>query len=150
MDWYFSGEYQNTLDEKGRIAFPSKLRSVLGEEEVWITKGIGGDPALVIYPVDEWKKTIEEMQSKLSIYNRDTRKLFRMFIAPAQKLTMDKTGRIAIPQSLREYANLTKDCIFLGMNRIIELWDFETFNGYQKASEDDENIYMVFEKLTGE
>ncbi|MCG8572888.1 MAG: division/cell wall cluster transcriptional repressor MraZ [Spirochaetes bacterium] len=147
MEWFFCGEYFNTLDEKGRIAFPSKLRSVLDGEELWITKGMGGDRSLLLYSPEEWEKTIKEIESHSNIYSANTRRLYRMFIAPAQKVSIDKNGRIAVPQSLREYAGLKKDCVFLGMNRMIELWDADAFTDYQQASEDDSNIFEDLSKM---
>ena len=147
MEWFFCGEYYNTLDDKGRIAFPSRLKTVLEEDEIWITKGMGGDKALVLYPAAEWEKTLKEIEKHSNIYSAKTRRLYRMFIAPAQKITIDKNKRIAIPQSLREYASLKKECVFLGMNKIIELWDVETFNNYQNASEDDKDIFEEFSRL---
>ena len=112
MDWGFCGEFYNTMDEKGRIAFPSKLKNEIQGDELWVTKGIGGDKSLVIYTPDEWKRTLKEFELKLSIYNPETRKFYRTFVAPAQKVAIDKSGRIQIPLSLREYAKLEKDCVF--------------------------------------
>ena len=145
MDEYFSGEYCNTLDEKGRIAFPAKLRSTLIGDLIWITKGMGKDKSLLIYSPKNWDKTVKELKDKLSIYNENTRWLYRRFISPAREVTIDKNGRIAIPQSLREYANLKKDCIFLGMNTVIELWDVETFASEEKKA--DEIGIDIFEEL---
>ncbi len=147
MEWGFCGEFYNTLDEKGRIAFPSRLKGVLTSDEVWITKGLGGDKALVIYSIEEWDRTLKELEANLSIYNSDTRKFYRMFIAPAQKVSIDKNGRVAIPQSLREYASLQKECIFLGMNKIIELWDVSVFNAFNNASDFNTDIFAELEKV---
>lgn len=147
MEWGFCGEYYNTMDDKGRIAFPSKLKSELTADEVWITKGIGGDKALVIYSIEEWNKTLKELETFLSIYNSDTRKFYRMFVAPAQKVSIDKNGRIAIPQSLREYASLEKECVFLGMNKIIELWNADIFNDYNNASDFNSDIFLELDKI---
>lgn len=150
MEWGFCGEYYNTLDDKGRIAFPSKLKSILIEEEVWVTKGMGGEKALLIYTLEEWEKTLKEFEELLSIYNPDTRKFYRMFIAPAQKISIDKNGRMQIPQSLREYAGLEKDCIFLGMNSMIELWDVKNFDEFNNASEFNTNIFLELDKIKRE
>jgi MraZ protein len=145
MDNYFSGEYFNTLDEKGRIAFPARLRSILSGDTIWITKGMDDEKTLVIYTPDLWKKTLEEMQ-QLSVYNRQTRWLYRRFISPAREITIDKNGRVAIPQNLREYAGLQKECVFLGMNTIIELWDVDT---YRQASGDEESqvSFEIFDSI---
>jgi MraZ protein len=148
MENYFSGEYFNTLDEKGRVAFPARLRSVLGGDVIWVTKGMGNDKSLLLYSPEEWKRTIEDLEKKLSIYQADTRWLYRRFISPAREVVIDKNGRIAIPQNLRDFANLKKDCVFLGMNTIIELWDVETLNTEdEKASESGNNIFEELGKL---
>ena len=149
MEEYFSGEYYNTLDEKGRIAFPAKLRSILIGDFVWVTKGMANDKSLLIYSPKNWEKTVIELKDKLSIYNEKTRWLYRRFISPAREVVIDKNGRIAIPQSLREYANLKKDCVFLGMNTVIELWDVETFNSEaEKASEIGIDMFEEVGRLT--
>jgi MraZ protein len=142
---YFSGEYFNTLDEKGRIAFPAKLRSNLAGDIVIITKGMGNDKSLMIYSPKEWQRTVDELNKSLSIYQEKTRWLYRRFISPAREILIDKNGRIAIPQSLREYANLKKECVFLGMNTVIELWDIEIY----KAENDKikEAGFDIFEGL---
>lgn len=146
MSEYFSGEYYNTLDEKGRIAFPARLRSILSGDAIWITKGMGNDKSLLIYSPDKWEKTVNELKEKLSIYNDKTRWLYRKFISPAREIIIDKNGRIAIPQSLREHAGLKKDCVFLGMNTVIELWDVDT---YKIEDENAENVGLeIFEELS--
>ncbi len=149
MKNYFYGEYLNTLDEKGRIAFPSKLREILGGEVIWITKGMDNDKSLMIYSPEEWERMLNDLDGKINIYNRDSRWLYRKFIAPAREIVIDKNGRIAIPHSLREYANLKKDCVFLGMNKVIELWDVDTFNNEDsKASESGINSFEELGKLS--
>lgn len=149
MENYFSGEYYNTLDEKGRIAFPSKLQTNLEENSIWITKGMGNDRSLLIYSSKEWEKTVKDFERRLSIYNNDTRWLYRRFISPAQEISIDKNGRIAIPQSLREYSGLKKDCVFLGMGSVVELWDVEIYKDAElKASESGINIFEELGKLS--
>lgn len=145
MNEYFSGEYFNTLDEKGRIAFPAKLRVNLAGDILIITKGMGNDRSLLIYSPKEWQKTIDELNKKLSIYNEKTRWLYRRFISPAREVIIDKNSRIAIPQSLREYANLKKECVFLGMNTVIELWDIDTYKSENEKIK--ETGLDIFEEL---
>jgi MraZ protein len=148
MNEFFSGEYFNTLDEKGRIAFPAKLRSSLENDMIIITKGMGEDKSLLIYSPAEWEKTITELKAKLSIYNEKTRWLYRKFISPARDVQIDKNGRIAIPQALREHANLKKECVFLGMNTIIELWDVETYTAEnEKAGRSGSDLFEELGKL---
>ena len=149
MKDYFSGEYFNTLDSKGRIAFPAKLKEVLNGDIIWITKGMDNDQCLLIYSPEEWERTIKEIEIKVNLYTREARWLYRRFISPAREVVIDKNGRIAIPQSLREYANLKKDCVFLGINKVIELWDVDIFNNEEKkASENYINSFEELGKLT--
>lgn len=145
MEEYFSGEFYHTLDEKGRIAFPIKFRSMLKDDIIWITKGMGKDKSLLIYSTELWEKTLKELKDKLSIYNEKTRWLYRRFISPARDVVIDKNGRIAIPQSLREYSFLKKECVFLGMNSVIELWDVETLKKEDNTAEN--TGYDIFEEL---
>jgi MraZ protein len=145
MEEYFSGEFYHTLDEKGRIAFPVKFRSMLKNDTIWITKGMGKDKSLLIYSTELWEKTLKELKDKLSIYNEKTRWLYRRFISPARDVVIDKNGRIAIPQSLREYASLKKEAVFLGMNTVIELWDVETLKSEDKNAE--QTGLDIFEEL---
>ena len=145
MNESFSGEYYNTLDEKGRIAFPAKLRSSLKNDLIWITKGMGNDKTLLIYSAENWEKTIVDLKEKLNIYNEKTRWLYRKFISPAREIPIDKNGRIAIPQSLRDHANLKKECVFLGMNTFIELWDIDTYREAEKNS--GKEGFDIFEEL---
>lgn len=148
MGNYFSGEYYNTLDDKGRIAFPSKLKTNLSGDSIWITKGMGNDRTLLIFSPEEWEKTAADFEKRLSIYNSDTRWLYRRFISPAQEVSIDKNGRIFIPQSLRDYAGLKKDCVFLGMGSVAELWDVEIYKEADlKASEAGINIFEELGKI---
>ena len=148
MKGYFFGEYYNTLDDKGRIAFPSKLKEILSGDVIWMTKGMDNDKTLLIYSPEEWEKTIKDIESKLNIYQSDARWLYRKFISPAREITIDKNGRIAIPQSLRDHASLKKDCVFLGMNKIIELWDLDTFKNEDLiASESGINSFEELGKI---
>lgn len=123
-----TGEYKNTLDEKGRILFPSKLRTELTENVLMITQGLDG--CLWLYTLDEWKNFSEKLMQNASPFNPGSRLVLRHLIAPAQEVEFDKSGRLSIPQSLREYANLSKDCVILGINKYMELWDASKYQSY--------------------
>ncbi len=134
-----TGEYRNTLDEKGRILFPTKLRNELFSESeknvLIVTQSF--DRCLWLYTLDEWKNLSSKIMESASPFNKQNRLVLRSLIAPAQEVELDKSGRISIPQSLREYANLSKDCVILGINKYMELWDAETYSKYLDESEDD-------------
>ncbi|MEL3911835.1 division/cell wall cluster transcriptional repressor MraZ [Treponema pedis] len=128
-----TGEYKNTLDEKGRIMFPAKIRSGLPEARLIITRGI--DSCLWLFTPEEWQKLSDEIMAKASLFKTESRIVTRRLIAPAQEIEFDKTGRLSVPQSLREYAGLEKDCIILGLSKYFELWDEKKYENYLKESE---------------
>lgn len=130
-----TGEYNNTLDDKGRIMFPAKIRSCLPEQRLIITRGL--DTCLWLFTLAGWKKLSDEIMEKSSIFNGKSRLVVRRIIAPAQEVEIDKNGRISIPQSLREYAELEKDCVILGLYKYFELWSEKKYESYLQESEPD-------------
>lgn len=128
------GEYRNTLDEKGRIPFPAKLRAVLQQEELMITQGL--DRCLMLFTIEEWANLNEKIVGSASLFNDQKRLVMRRFIAPAHKVEFDRSGRLSIPQSLREYAGLKGECTILGINKYMELWDSESYKDYLLKTED--------------
>lgn len=129
-----TGDYRNTLDEKGRIMFPSKLRSDLPQSSLILTQGL--DTCLWLFTAKEWELLSNKIMENASPFQAQSRLVWRRLIAPAQEIEIDKTGRISIPQSLREYAGLKHDCVILGINRYIELWDVEIYNKYLADTEE--------------
>ncbi|MBR0033030.1 MAG: division/cell wall cluster transcriptional repressor MraZ [Treponema sp.] len=138
-----TGEYKNTLDEKGRIQLPSKLRGNLSGNVLIVTQSL--DRCLWLYTPEEWKNLSSKIMEAASPFNTQNRLVLRRLIAPAQEVEFDKSGRLSIPQSLREYAGLTKDCVILGINKYMELWDSETYEKY--LSENEENFLQAAEGL---
>lgn len=134
-----TGEFRNTLDEKGRILFPTKLRNQLfGKTEknvLVVTQSF--DRCLWLYTIDEWKLLSSKIMETASPFDRKNRLVLRSFIAPAQVVELDKAGRLSVPQSLREYANLSKDCVVLGINKYMELWDSATYSQFLEENEND-------------
>lgn len=128
------GQYRNTLDEKGRILFPAKLRAILQKDELIVTQGL--DRCLMLFTTEEWESLNDKIMSSASLFNDQKRLVMRRFIAPAQKLEFDRSGRLSIPQCLREYANLKGECIIQGLNKYLELWDSALYAEYLTSSED--------------
>ncbi len=128
-----TGEYRNTLDEKGRILFPSRLRSELTDNVLILTQGL--DRCLWLFPPAEWKNLSSKLMDSASLFQSQARLVLRRLIAPAQEVEFDKTGRISVPQSLREYAGLSRDCVILGINKYIELWDSAEYRSYLDETE---------------
>lgn len=119
----FMGEYNHTIDAKGRLIIPSKFREILGDAFV-VTKGLDG--CLFVYDNEEWKCFEEKLRS-LPITNKEARQFVRFFLAGATEAEVDKQGRILIPNVLREFAELTKDVVLVGVGSRIEIWGKERF-----------------------
>lgn len=128
----FIGEYQVTMDIKGRIAIPAKFRSDL--RSAVITKGL--DKSLLIYTKDEWEKIASKLAS-LPISQSKSRAFARLMLAGAFDLEFDKQGRILIPDSLRQFAVLTKKVVVAGLYDRLEVWDSETWEAYRQVTEKD-------------
>lgn len=138
-----TGEYKNTLDEKGRISFPVKLRNLISDNTLIVTQSL--DHCLWLFTPAEWEKLSSKIMESASPFNSKNRLVLRRLIAPAQEVEFDKSGRISIPQSLREYASLSKECILLGIDKYIELWDSDTYEKYLEDS--DESFAEAAEEL---
>lgn len=122
----FIGEYNHTIDSKGRLIMPSKFRSELGEK-FYITKGM--DNCLFVFPQEEWDK-IDKKINKLKLSRREARAFARLFYAGAIDVGLDKQGRTLISQNLRDYASLKKDIVIIGVSTRIEIWDKEIWDRY--------------------
>ena len=119
----FMGEYNHTIDAKGRLIVPSKFREQLGDEFV-VTKGLDG--CLFVYENTEWK-ILEEKLKKLPLTNANARKINRFFLAGAALCEVDKQGRILLPAVLREFAGIEKDAVMVGVGNRIEIWSKESW-----------------------
>ncbi len=129
-----TGEYCNTLDEKGRIMFPAKLKNEIESTSLIVTQAL--DHCLWLFTPEEWENLSSKIMESASPFNSKNRLVLRRLIAPAQQVEFDKSGRISIPQSLRDYASLAKDCVILGIDKYIELWDAESYRKYIAESDD--------------
>ncbi|MCM8899873.1 MAG: transcriptional regulator MraZ [Clostridiales bacterium] len=126
----FIGEYQHTIDPKGRVIMPAKFREGLGEKFV-LTKGL--DQCLFVYPNEEWG-ILEKKLRSLPLTNKDARAFIRFFFAGACECELDKQGRILIPANLREYAGLEKDVVIIGVSTRVEIWSKDRWDEYNSAS----------------
>lgn len=135
----FMGEYNHTVDAKGRMIVPSKFREQLGDEFV-VTKGLDG--CLFVYENTEWK-ILEEKLKNLPLTNANARKITRFFLAGACQCEVDKQGRILLPAVLRSFAGLEKEVALVGVGSRIEIWDKATWeekNQYDDMDEIAENM----------
>lgn len=134
------GEFQHTLDAKGRLFIPSKLREELGDSFV-VTKGL--DCCLFLYPQEAWEK-LEDKIRQLPMSK--SRNLQRFFLSSASDVAVDKQGRIVVPSVLRDYAALRHDVTIIGVLERAEIWDRQAWNVYN-GELDTENIVQAMEEL---
>ena len=127
----FIGEYQHTLDEKGRLALPAKYRANLSSGAV-VTRGL--DRCLFLYPRNEWEKLATRLAA-LPVSQANTRAIARLMLAGAMDVTPDKLGRMLIPEYLREYAGLERSVVLSGLYNRLEIWDREQWEKYKQATE---------------
>ena len=133
----FIGEYKHNLDSKGRIIIPSKFRDELHSTFV-LARGL--DSCLTIYSIEQWNKMFEEI-NKLPTTKKNARSYVRMLTSTASECTPDNQGRIQIPSFLSKPVNITKECVVIGANNHVEIWDKATWDAYyQDASNNFEEI----------
>ncbi|MDO4459395.1 MAG: division/cell wall cluster transcriptional repressor MraZ [Clostridia bacterium] len=134
------GEYQHNMDAKGRVTVPAKFREDLGDR-FYVCKGL--DNCLFMLSEEGWTA----MMNKISaLPASQSTKLQRFFFAGAAEAEADKQGRILLPQSLRDYAGLTRETTVVGLGTRAEIWDTEKWNAYM-ASQSDEDIRDALEGL---
>ncbi len=137
----FMGEFQHSIDAKGRLIVPAKLRDKLGEKFV-VTRGLDG--CLFGYPLPEWEK-LEEKLNEMPLAKKDARTFVRFFYSAATECEIDKQGRINIPATLRTHAKLSKICVIIGVSNRIEIWDEERWNAF--SAEAEENFDEIAETM---
>ena len=127
----FLGEFHHTLDEKGRIILPSKIRFELGENFI-VTRGL--DNCLYVYSEDGWNNIINKYKELPN--TKDARNFMRFFLSGATQNNTDKQGRLNISQSLIKYASLNRECIIIGVNDHLEIWSEENWNRFMEENEE--------------
>lgn len=132
----FLGDYQHTLDAKGRISLPARFRADMTGKLV-VAKGL--DRCLYVYPAEEYTRFIEELVRRDDFEPR-VRKVRRFFTTGAVEVELDSAGRIGLPANLREYAGLRKEVAVTGNGNRIELWDAEAWSAYNEAGESVEGL----------
>lgn len=133
----FKGQAEYSVDSKGRVAIPAKMRSVLNPEAqntFTITRGF--EDCIFLYPLDQWKD-IEEQISELNMFNSDARSFVRAIMMWADEAALDGQGRVTIPRPLVEYAGLDDRALIIGAFDHIEIWDPDRFNAYLNEQPDD-------------
>lgn len=131
----FIGEYQHILDEKKRVAIPSKFRARFRKGAV-VTRGL--DSCLFIYPQQEWQ-TIAEKLGTMPVGERGTRSFVRLMLAGAVDVMLDSQGRILVPEYLKEYADLGKQVVIAGLFNRLEVWDLKKWSQYKRSAEKNQD-----------
>lgn len=126
------GEYEHSLDAKGRLIMPAKLRTDMGEKFI-ITKGLDG--CLFVFSQNEWSN-FESKLKELPLTNKNARDFVRFFLSGATECEIDKQGRFLLVNTLREYAEITKEVIIIGVGTRLEIWNKEKWKKYNS----NENI----------
>jgi MraZ protein len=127
----FIGEYSHTVDNKGRLSVPVKFRNALNNGAV-VTRGL--DNCLFLYSKEEWDKLALRL-SKLPISQANTRAFARLMLAGAMDVSLDKQGRVMLPDYLRKYATLSKKVVIAGLFNRLEVWDSKEWDKYRERTE---------------
>lgn len=135
------GEFHHNIDDKGRIVIPTKFREELGTEFI-IARGI--EKCLYVYSLKEWEKLVSRLDT-LPFTKKDARTFNRTFFSGANVCEFDKNGRINITSPLVSYAGLTKECVIIGVNDRLEIWDEAAFNAF--LTENNEKLDEIAEHL---
>ena len=128
----FLGEFEHSLDDKGRLAIPAKFRPGLGQGLV-LTRGL--DRCLFVWPLAEWR-TVAEKLGRLSLMHADARRLQRLLFSGAVDTQLDRLGRVLVPGFLRSYAGLQDAVVVAGILNRLEIWDLAQWSAERAAAEE--------------
>jgi MraZ protein len=137
----FVGEYQHSVDQKGRVAVPAKFRELLNKGAV-LTRG--NDGCLTIYRLNDWEILMDKI-AKLPQTKTEVRNYLRFLLSGAVEVKLDSQGRVNLPTFLAQFAGIKKKVVFVGMYNKLELWDGEKWESYREQIEDQGS--MVLEEL---
>ena len=129
----FLGEHHHSLDAKGRLIFPVRMREDLGAQVV-LQKGI--ERCLHVYPPEDWARRVADVQG-LPTTDPDSRRYARFFFSQASSEQLDKQGRLTIPQAFREYAELDREVVIVGAGARVEIWNAAAWEEQRRAAESD-------------
>ena len=141
----FYGEYEHSLDEKGRLIIPSRIRDVMKQEGITsfiITRGL--DECLFLFSTQQWRAHEERLASQ-PLEKSNARRFTRMFFSGAAECSPDRQGRIFIPSNLREHAHIEKDVVIIGVQSRLEIWDKASWEKFSKESK--ESYEQIAEEL---
>lgn len=140
VEYNIKGQFNGTIDDKGRLLLPGKIRASLPEDILVQTKSV--DKCIWLFPKEPWNKFEELIEENNSLLKAQARAIQRMLIAPAHEVNIDKAGRIKLSTSIMKSVDVVRECIILGLGDHIEVWDVEAYEEYQKEIEDDLNAAL--------
>lgn len=143
----FYGEFEHSLDKKSRVIIPAKFREAFKDnfvEKFFITRGLDG--CLFLFTAEEWKKQEQKFKS-LSFTKTEARKFNRLFFSGASEIVCDNQGRVLIPQYLKEFAQIQKDVVIIGVSNRIEIWSKDRWKEFYENTR--ETFEDTAEKLMG-
>lgn len=135
------GQYEHTIDNKKRLALPAKFRGELGDKVI-ITKWMEG--CLTVFTEEKWQK-ISDKLTEMTISQPEARSFTRTILAGAMEISLDKLGRVLVPDYLKKYAGLEKNVVICGLSNRLEIWDAKKWKEYNKKAE--EGVDEVVSKL---
>lgn len=145
---YFSGEYECTVDAKGRMLLPSRVKARLPEnnaQSIFVTKS-PSDSCLLVYSLPEWEKVAERITS-LNEFDENTAFVQRNFLRNSNEIELDNLGRFLIPKRLLEFAEITKEAIMVGLGNRLEIWNAEKYE--QSLVKDQKELATLMQKHLG-
>ena len=143
----FLGEYECTIDSKGRFILPAQLKKQVPQEsdgQFVVSRGF--EKCLVMYPRHEWDAISDEI-NKLNPYVKENREFIRYFFRGASEISLDSAARLLLPKSLMEYAGIQKDIVLFTHTNKIEIWDAHTYNNL--LNQEPEDFSTLAEKVMG-
>ncbi|HIE28804.1 TPA: division/cell wall cluster transcriptional repressor MraZ [Candidatus Poribacteria bacterium] len=148
----FIGEYNVSIDSKGRVCIPAKIREIIAQKyndgKMILTLGLDG--CLALYPYEEWEKIAMNLKQKIPLSLRTGRILERSFFRNAIECSIDKQGRIVIPPKLRRAALIIKDVVIIGVQNRMEIWSKEAIETYDVEFEDSsigESLEELYDRI---
>ena len=140
-DKMLMGEFHHNIDDKGRLVIPTKFREELGDSFV-IARGI--EKCIYVYSMTEWEKLVSKLNT-LPFTKKDARTFIRSFFSGATVCEFDKSGRINITSPLVSYAGLEKECVIIGVNDRLEIWNESAFDNF--LNDNSEKLEDIAENL---
>ncbi len=127
----FLGSFKYSVDAKGRVSIPAKMRKFLNpdaNDAFVMTRGSAR--CIVVYPMDNWKELVDSKLNNLNAFDPKDAKFMRLFLMKASEDKLDSQSRLSIPKNLLEHAGITKDVLIIGMNKFIEIWEPDEYESY--------------------